>query len=354
MRLTRESMFRPILILTGLAASGLALAGAPSAHAQIMAPGAAVSDISVSQDGDKVSILVKLSGQPTSATAVASGDNLVLSVDGVSLTALTLAPPSGNLIRQVAADQAGPMASKVTLSGAAFGQTSTVIYRNAVLIETRLAEPTLAGASLMAAAPPAPKPVPVAAPAPAPVAPPPKPVPVKTTPPAHAEPAHPEAAKHDPIQPAPARPEPEHPAPVPVKAEPAAPISLLPGKTPPPAAPHKAGVYVKLAGLDAAACTDAARKLTEDEWALDALGAQVLCLIDADKDADARKSLDKLAAFSPEDWRVALATAALAERAHDTSTARINYSNARILAPTDALKVGIDDRLEALEDKPAS
>lgn len=145
--------------------------GGPVAHAQSApAPAAAVqpavpariNDIQVGRDGETISILIKLSQQPAAAAAKTSGEALTVEIDGVTLIPLTLAPPAGSLVTKVEATS-----GKLTLSGAAFASATTVIYRNAVLIEAKLAEPSAhAGASLMATTTPA-KPAP-AAPSPTP------------------------------------------------------------------------------------------------------------------------------------------------------------------------------------------
>ena len=268
-----------------------ALAFGASAHAQ-SAPAAPVSarieDIQIARDGETISILVKLSQQPAAATAKPSGHTLAIDIDGLKLAPLTLAPPPGSLVTSV---QAG--ADGLTLSGAAFGAVTTVIYRNAVMIEARLAEPSLrTGSSLMAsAAPVKPEPTPPAAPTPAPVA---TPAPV---PPPAAKPAA-----------APASDLPSHPAPV------------------APPKPSPAGLAASLASIDAARCASAAIELAKDAWALAAMGDHALCLLDTGKADEAKSRLDQLAAITPQDWRVALGRAVLEEKSGDRVKAQAAYS----------------------------
>jgi hypothetical protein len=273
------------------------LAAAPAAFAQT-APSeqARIDDIQISADADKISILVKLSHQPVAAIAKTAGNNLVLELNGLSLAKLKLEPPAGSMIRNVEADD-----GKLTLSGAAFGEASTVIYRNAVMIEAKLAEPALRGASLMpnAAPPLVPKqPEPQAAPEPTQVA------AVAAPPPA---------------------------TPAPVAPAPAAPTR--PANQPPSAA--------SLAKLDTARCAEAAIDLKKDPWSVPALGDHALCLLDMGSSTEANSRLDQLAAFAPEDWRVALGRAVLAQQKGDASNAEIGYRAAAMLAPDPEVRAAI-------------
>ena len=136
----------PSALLASAALAALTFAAPATAQAVPGASTAKINDIQVSRDGDNVSILVKLSQQPSAASAKSSDTGLVLEVDGLQLTALNLTPPAGSLVTGVAANS-----NKVTLTGAALGNATTVIYRNAVLIEAKLAEPAVHGASLLAA-----------------------------------------------------------------------------------------------------------------------------------------------------------------------------------------------------------
>src|SRR5690242_1270879 len=140
------------------AACAALLAAAPA-----FAQAGSVKDIEVSRDGAKVSILIQLSQQPASVDAATSAEGLTLDLEGVDLLKLQLDPPDGSLVSHVEA--AG---KRITLSGAAFGSASTVIYRNAVLIEATLADPPLRGASLMPVKATAPA-APIAMPSPAPL-----------------------------------------------------------------------------------------------------------------------------------------------------------------------------------------
>jgi hypothetical protein len=273
--------------------TAVVLATAPAAFAQT-APSetTSIDDIQISENAGKVSILVKLSRQPASAAAKANGDSLVLELNGLSLAKLALEPPSGSMIRHVEAED-----GKLTLSGVAFGEASTVIYRNAVIIEARLAEPALRGASLMPSAN-----APVVPKAPEP----------------------------------PAAPQPEK-----VAEKVAPPQTLANAPTPPTDQPVSPA---KLAKLDTKRCADAAVELKKDPWSIPALGDHALCLLDIGSSTEASAKLDQLAAFAPEDWRVALGRAALAQQNGDVSNAEIGYRTAAMLAPDADIRSAITAR----------
>jgi hypothetical protein len=310
----------PVAALAALTVSASAAVYAQSAPPQKALPAATrIDDIQISREGETVSILVKLSQQPAAATAKASGDDLVVEIDGVQLAKLALDPPAGSLVRHVEAAE-----RKLTLSGAAFGAASTVIYRNAVLIETRLAEPELRGASLLRKLPPA-----------------------SVTPPAPVQPAPKETPKALPVAEA---------APPPKAAEPASsleshPIALVPQPAQKPVAPPPAPrvLAAALAGIDAARCKVASEEVEKDPWALAALGDHALCLIDAGKANEGKNRIDQLAAFAPEDWRVSLGRAALDAAKGDASNAEIGYRAAAQLAPNADIRAAITAKLE----KPA-
>jgi len=296
------------------------------AVAPAFAQAGSVKDIEVSRDGAKVSILIQLSQQPASADAKTSPDSLTLDLDGVDLLKLQLDPPDGSLVSHVEA--AG---KRITLSGAAFGSASTVIYRNAVLVEATLADPPLRGASLM----------PVKATAPAAAATPAKPV------------AQTPAVKSAVPPPAPAQPAAE-----PVAAHPAKndslqskPTTVKPGAKPDPAAnPAAYAGTATLAGLNAQACAVALGDLQNDPWSTNALGNHALCLLDQGKVKEATNRFDQLAAFSPEDWRVSLGRALMAEKKGDASSAEIAFKAAAQLAPDETVRAAIADHLA----KPAA
>jgi len=329
---------------------GVALAfGAAAAHAQ-SAPGGPtaaapipqtkVEDIEVAQAGDTVSILVKLSGQPTAASAVVAGDQLKLEIDGINLFALNLSPPAGSLVRSVTAAK-----GEIVLGGVALSAPDVVIYRHAVLVKARLAEPAdIHGASLMTGAAPlavAPTPLPVAA-KPIPVAPAqPKPIPVAAAP---VVPAPAPAAAHapmpepvvtaEPISPAP-QPAPDHPP------EAHKPDDVLLSSPAPAVA--VAGPVATLAGIDAARCTAATDELAKDSWALGAMGDVALCLIDAGKPDEARARLDQLGAITPGDWRVSLGRALMES---DAAIANGLFLTASLGAPNDAVRSAIVTRIK--------
>lgn len=334
---------------------GVALAcSAAAAHAQ-SAPAAApasaplqatkIVDIEVAQDGDVVSILVKFSGQPSAASAHADGKDLKLAIDGVTLPQLTLTPPAGSLVTHVTAAN-----GQITLSGAALSSPDIVIYRHAVLVKAKLADPAdIGGASLMTGLMPGLMPGPAVATAPAalvqppiPVAPapiptPPSPKPISVVPPPAAISIAPPAPAPEPavaIVPAP-QPPPEHPP------APPAPDDELHSSPAPAAALPTASI----AGIDAARCTTATDELAKDSWALGAMGDVALCLIDQGNSNEARARLDQLGAITPQDWRVSLGRAVLASDGGDTKAANDLFLAASLGAPNDAARVALVSRI---------
>lgn len=328
---------------------GVALAfGAAAAHAQSApagAPAAAsvaqtkIEDIEVAQAGETVSILVKLSGQPTAASALVAGEQLKLEIDGINLVALSLSPPPGSLVKSVTAGK-----SQIVMGGVALSAPDVVIYRHAVLVKARLAEPAdingeslITGAVPLAVAPPPPvaaKPAPVV---PAPVA----PAHAAPTPVVAAAPASVAAAT--PVTPPPGAISPEaepiSPEPLPAPAHPPEapkPDDVL--QSAPTPAPAVAGPVATLAGIDAARCTSAADELAKDSWALGAMGDVALCLIDAGKTDEARARLDQLGAITPGDWRVSLGRGLLES---DASVANGLFLAASLGAPNDKVRAAI-------------
>lgn len=352
---------RFLLTAIGLTIVGAAACiGAPPARAQE----ARVEDIQISQEAGSagtVSILVKLSQQPRSAAAVQSGGALIVEIDGVALPALVFDPAGQTLVRHVAVTPAAGAdgGAKIKLEGAAFGPASTTIYRNAVLIETRLADAALpAGSSLMGAIKPSsPTPAPTLAPtalAPTP------PAPTSLAPtPAVGKPAAPaKPALKAPIAATPAPdPKPAEKAPIAKNNLESHPAPTLAASSLPPAKPDATPASVKGPGiasllkLDAKACTEAEALLAKDAWSLPALGSHALCLIDQQKWVEAKNRLDQLAAFNPEDWRVALGRAAIAEHNLDASGAEIGYRNALGLAPDEATRNAITQRIAQMSAK---
>ena len=98
------------------------------------------------------------------------------------------------------------------------------------------------------------------------------------------------------------------------------------------------------------ACSDSLSRvlldISKDPWELTALGDHALCLIDSGKDTEAKTRLDQLAAFAPEDWRLALGRAALAAGRGDASTAETGYRTAAILAPDATVRAAISTRAD--------
>jgi len=317
---------------------------------------ARINDIQVARTGDTISILVKLSQQPAAATVKSTGEGLTLEVDGLNLNTLNLTPPAGSLVTRVEA-----ASGKLTLSGVAFSNPTTVIYRNAVMIEAKLAEPVLPAATSLMGATVATKPAAAVAPQPGPT---PVVVPAKTTQPAMPLTA-PAAAAPAPVT------QPAHPmtaapiAPTPVALTPAPIIPHAKTEAPDALQSHPAAAAAKpvaitaavlpaasMAGLDAARCSTAAAELAKDAWALAAMGDHALCLIDAGKLDEAKNRLDQLAAITPQDWRVALGRATLAEKSGDTTTAQAAFLSASLAAPNDTIRTAITERISATpEDK---
>lgn len=330
---------------------GVALVfGATAAHAQsapAVAPASApipatrIEDIEVAQDGDTISILVKFSGQPSAASATAEGKDLKLVIDGVALNALTLAPPTGSLVTRVVAGK-----GQITLSGAALATPDVVIYRHAILVKAKLAEPAdIGGASLMTGAAttgPSPDaapitiahaPIPSAAPRPVAATPAPTPLPAPA----------PTAAPI--LVPAPQSP-PEH-----TQAKPSPDDELLSSPTPAPTItagpipPAHTLATASIAGIDAARCVAAVDELAKDSWALAAMGDLALCLLDEGKTDEARARLDQLGAITPQDWRVSLGRAVLASQTGDVTTANDLFLAASLGAPDDAARTAIVARI---------
>lgn len=313
-------------------ALGVALAfGAAAAHAQ-SAPGgetlaqaaaqARILDIEVARNGEEISILVKLSDQPSAASAVSDNDQLKIEIDGIDLAALALSPPAGSLMTSVSAGK-----HEIIMRGAALSAPDVVVYRRAVLVKARMAEPVdLKGDSLMAGATPTP-PRP-ATPPPAPANPHPAlPAPSSAveTPPHEAEPLHVSTHAAAPVS---------TPAPV----EPARHDQALHAA---PVAPPE-GPAAKLAGIDAARCMKAEDELATDAWALGAMGDHALCLIDAGKIDEARAKIDQLGAITPQDWRVSLGRALLAD---DAASANALFVAASLAAPNDQARAAIAARV---------
>ncbi|RYY93583.1 MAG: hypothetical protein EON61_24830 [Alphaproteobacteria bacterium] len=315
-------------------------APAPAAPAMGALP-ARINDIQVARTGDTISILVKLSQQPSAATVKSTGEALTLEIDGLNLNTLNLSPPAGSLVTRVEA-----ASGKLTLSGVAFSNPTTVIYRNAVMLEAKLAEPSLPAATSLMGATIATKPTAPVAPqlVPTPVA-----VPAKVT-----QPVIP------PVAPASA-PIAEHPTATPIAPTPVAfkPVPVAPNAKPEdelpshptPAAPAPATAPVvalqtaSIAGIDAARCAKSAEDLAKDAWALAAMGDHALCLVDAGKLDEAKNRLDQLAAITPQDWRVSLGRAMLAEKAGDMKTAQAAFVSASLAAPNDKIRVAISERI---------
>lgn len=249
---------------------------APIAFAQ-SAPGQELQDIRISEADGAVSILVMLSRQPTAASVVAETDAIVLEIDGVALAPFSVQPPSGALLHAIEGQPSGDGGVQLVMTGAALEKVEAVVYRNAVLVSGRLAAPPERPfASLLTNAPTtAETALAVAAPIPA--------APVPATP-------------------EPAVPEPTTPAPAQEKQE--------------------AWRAATMLGLSETRCTEASALLAKDAWDMSALGDEALCQLRANNSDAARAHLDQLAAFQPEDVRIALGRSELHAMAGEWSEAR--------------------------------
>lgn len=328
-------------------ALGLGFVAGPFAQSAV-AQDARIEDIQISQAANAsgaISILVKLSGQPAAASVTRAGGVLTVDIDGVTLPLLAFDPAGNALVRHVAVTPSlgSTPGSHIRFEGAAFSDAATTVYRNAVLIEAKLAEASLPASASLMAAPPTVK--------------------------ARASATQPTAAlaKPPPAATAEARTTEEKPPLVQAVTltadKPAVPnIAPLQSRSPialtsaaraaPPAAPTPPTPPVRavvsmtgLAKLDANACAGAEAQLASDAWSLSALGNRALCLIDQQRFPEAKSRIDQLAAFSPEDWRVNLGRAALAEHEGDASRAEIGYRNAAQLAPDSDTRKAIKELL---------
>lgn len=275
-------MARRVLFRVGSVGRGAALAAMialdPTLALAQSAPAepARLDDILISQDDAGVAILVKLSQQPSAASARADADALVIEIDGLALAPFAFGPPKGLLVAHVEGEPSGDGGSQLLLAGAALEGVDAVIYRKSVLIRGRLTEPKLAAArSLMATAD------------------------ASTT-------------------------VPNVKAPAVIPAPQAAPQ------------PERGLAVADLAGVTPQRCAEAPAALQKDSWNLPALGDHALCLLQSGKATEAKNRLDQLAAFQPDDWRVALGRADLALRAGEVAKAKTILTVASAAAPDDA------------------
>lgn len=277
-------MFCTRLAIPALSAGLILAATAGAAHAQA----ARIEDIQVLVEDGRLQVLVRTSGQPTGASADLAGARLVVEIAGLDLAPFETRAAPGSAVSRVTAAAASPGVSRIEFAGAALSSVETVIYRNALMIEGRLAEPDLKGGeSLLSKVAPVIQPAPVVSPEPPPA------------PPA-----------------------------------PAMAISLVAPIAPPPASPPEVleGAALPAASPGPGSCEALAARLVADAWDLTALGPRAICLIDDGKPEEARPLLERLAAFSPDDWRSEYGQGRLAHLAGDLSRAEIGYRNALVLA----------------------
>lgn len=97
-------------------------------------------DIEVSAQLSDMNILVKLNGQPKAAQVRSNRNGLVLSLDGLDLEPFEIQRPDAPYIKHARARQTQHGAS-IVLEGQKITHAETVLYKNAVLIRTKLATP---------------------------------------------------------------------------------------------------------------------------------------------------------------------------------------------------------------------
>ncbi len=283
-------MFCSRLALPALSAGLILAATAGAAHAQA----ARIEDIQVLVEDGRLQVLIRTSGQPTGASAELAGPRLVVEIAGLDLAPFETRAAPGSAVSRVSAAAASPGVSRIELAGAALSSAETVIYRNALMIEGRLADPSLDGGdSLLSKVAPETRPASLA---------------------------------------------------------PAVAVSQVAPIVPPPAAPPEvlAGAALPAALPGPATCEGLAARLEADSWDLSALGPRALCLIDDGKTEEARPLLERLSAFSPDDWRSAYGLGRLAHLAGDPSRAEIGYRNALVLASAEGDRALIRAQLAKL------
>lgn len=286
-------MFRLRPALPALTAGLMFAATDAAAHGQAVR----IEDIQVLVEDGRFQTLIRLSEQPVGARVVRTDQGLTVEIDGVELAPFDTRAAPGSAIRSVAAFSHAPGASRIELSGVAVGSAETVIYRHAVMIEGRLAEANLDGGDSLLSKPD------LGAPAPA-----------RTV-----VAAVPETA------------EAEEQTALPQLSQAGLPEAITPAST----------------------CAAYADRLKADAWDTGALGPAALCLIDEGKAGEARPLIERLAAFSPDDWLAEFGRARLAELGGDFSQAEIGYRNALVLARNDADRARVKSKLDALTRPPA-
>lgn len=286
-------MFRLRPALPVLTAGLILAATAGAAHGQA----ARIEDIQVLVEDGRFQALVRTSGQPTAASVDLAASRLVVEVLGLDLAAFETRAAPGAAVSRVTASTSGPGVSRLELSGVALESVETVIFRHALLIDGRLAVPELEGSESLLT-------------------------------------KDPRTAAH------PKPPEPVAPVSTPVSMVAAAPpVTHTPSALKPPV-PAGDGARETCAGY--------ASRLAEDAWDMGALGPAALCLIDSGDTASAAPLLDRLSAFSPDNWRAEFGRGRLAEIAGDPSRAEIAFRNALQLADNDPDRQLIRARLLAL------
>lgn len=283
-----------------LALTAAVIGLAPSTAA---ADSAVVRNLEMTRVGSRVSFLLSFSGQPTAASVEMSATGLSIDVGGLELAVPAFAPPSGGIIRRVNTEPAPAGGTRVRLDGATFVGAAATIYRNAILIDARLAnDPMILSDPTDTRQPASPSPTPTA---PTPVSAPSGPAPVAANAPGGDAPRP--AAERQPTKDAP-------------------PISQA----------------ALLTGSSAADCSAAAAQLKRTPWDVPSLGHHALCLIEGGKLEEARNRVSQIAAFSAEDWRAHLTRAALDARQGRTREAATGFEKARKATRDDAILSAID------------
>ncbi len=107
-------------------------------------------------------------------------------------------------------------------------------------------------------------------------------------------------------------------------------------------------IAADLATLSPERCTEAATQLAADMWDLAALGDQALCLLRAGDSNAAKPHLDQLAAFAPEDPRVALGRAQVLFDEGDAASAKTLLEHTLLVSAGTKARALITDALATL------
>jgi hypothetical protein len=264
---------------------------------------AVVRNLEMTREGSRISFLLSFSDQPRAAGVETSATGLSIDVGGLELAVPAFAPPSGGIVRRVTTEPTASGGTRVRLEGAAFTGAAATIYRNAILVEARLASD---------------QPIPSEPPE-SPKAPLPSLAPMDVIP--ASAPSAPAAIAKEAPKGAAARP----PAPGQATRETA---SISPAAL--------------MSGSSAADCSAVRAQLTRTPWDVPSLGHHALCLIETGKLEEAGNRVSQIAAFSADDWRAHLTRAALNARQGRAEEAAAGFEKARMATRDDAIRAAID------------